>query len=100
MTIFIKTQTFASDLSQEVAIVVENLDAMSAVVRDVDLLALIRSSIGRIRAADSVGELQILGAVELIQHIAVQIENDDTHNLALDDHNSRLIVDIDTSRML
>lgn len=57
---------FAADLTQKVAVVVEDLDAVSAIVADVDLLALVRVGIVGVGAAHAVGELEIFGAVEFV----------------------------------
>ena len=85
--------SLAADLSQELTLVVEHLYAVGSVVAYEDL-------VGVIRAAASIGKLQILGAVELVQDVAHEIENDDTHHLALDHHNTTLGVDADSARML
>ena len=96
-------ETLAADLANEVARVVEDLDAVSAIVADVDLLADGRSArrgISGIGAAHAVGKLEILGAVELLQDVAVDVEDEHTHDLALDDHDASLVVDADAARML
>lgn len=51
-------------------------------------------------AAAAVGELEVLGAVELVQDGAHQVEDDDTHDLALDDHDAVLRVHTDAARVL
>jgi hypothetical protein len=80
-------------LSQELAFVVEDLDAMRAIIADEYLVS-------GVRAAAAVGELEVLGAVELVQDGAHQVEDDDTHDLALDDHDAVLRVYANASRVL
>ena len=65
--------TFASDLSQEVALVVEDLDAVGAVVADEDLLPVVHHH--------AVGELEMLGAAKLVQDVAHLIKYNHTHDL-------------------
>ena len=60
-----------------------HLDAVGAIVAYVDL-------VGGVGAAAAVGKLEILGAVELVQHVAHEVEDEHTHHLALDDHNAVL----------
>ena len=65
--------TFAANLSEEVAFVVEDLDAVGSVVADEDLLPVVDDH--------PVGELEVLGAAKLVQHISQLVENDDPHHL-------------------
>ena len=65
--------TFASNLSQEVPVIVEHLDAVSSVVADEDLLSVVDH--------DAVGELQVLGAAKLVEYVSHLIKNNDTHDL-------------------
>ena len=51
-------------------------------------------------AAAAVWELEVFGAVELVQDGAHQVEDDDTHDLALDDYDAVLRVYADASRVL
>ncbi len=53
--------TFSADLPEIDSVVVENLDAVSAVVGDEDLLAVVDD--------DTVGELQMFGAAELVEDV-------------------------------
>ena len=72
--ISLKTRrTFASDLPQEVAVIVEHLNAVSSVVADEDLLPVIDHN--------AVGELQVLGAAKLVEDVSHLIKNNDTHDL-------------------
>jgi hypothetical protein len=80
--------------------IIKHFDTMGSIVRNVDLLASIRAHICRIRAANPIGKLQILGTIELVEHIAVQVEYDHTHYLALDHNDTRLVVDVDAAWML
>lgn len=65
--------TFASNLSEEVSFVVKHFNAVSPVVTDEDLLAIIDNN--------SIGELQMFGAAKLVQNIAHLIKNNHTHHL-------------------
>lgn len=80
-------------MSQELAFVVEDLDAVGAIIADEYLVS-------GVWAAAAVGELEVLGAVELVQDGAHQVEDDDAHDLALDDHDAVLRVHADASRVL
>lgn len=83
---------FASNLPQEVPVIVEHLDAVSSVVADEDLLSVIDH--------DAVGELQVLGAAELVEYISHLIKNNDTHDLALDNNDPPLVVHADAPGVL
>ena len=67
--------TFAADLPEEVAFVVEDLDAVGSVVADEDLLPVVDDH--------PVGELQVLRAAELVQHVAKLVEDDHPHYLGI-----------------
>ena len=84
--------TFSSDLPEVMAFIVEDLDAVGAVVGDEDLLAIVDD--------DAVRELQVLGAAELVEHVAQLIEDDDAHDLTLDHNDSALVVHAHSSGML
>ena len=74
MVIKYKTRrTFASNLPQEVAVIVEHLDAVSSVVADEDLLTIIHHN--------SIGKLQMLGAAKFVEDVAHLIEDNHTHDL-------------------
>lgn len=73
---------------------------MSTIVRNVNLFPLIRTRVSGIRTADAIGKLEILGTIELVEHISVQVENYYSHHFALDNNDACLVVDIDTTRML
>lgn len=57
----------ASDLTNKVAIVVEDLDAVGSVVADVNLLALQARW-----AAHAIGEFEVFGAVEFLEDVAMR----------------------------
>ena len=65
--------TFAADLPEEVAFVVEDLDAVGSVVADEDLLPVVDD--------DPVGELEVLRATKLVQHVAQLVKDDNPHHL-------------------
>ena len=65
--------TFAANLPKEIALVVEDLDAVGAVVTDEDLLPVVDD--------DPVGELEVLRAAELVEHVAQLVEDDHPHHL-------------------
>ena len=65
--------TFAANLPKEIALIVEDLDAVSAVVTDEDLLTVVDD--------DPVGELEVLRAAKLVQHVAQLVEDDHPHHL-------------------
>lgn len=90
---------FAANLPQIGATVVEYFYAMSPIVRYVNLFAIIVGRV-RIRTAHAVRKLQILWAIEFVQHVAIQIEYDDAHYFAFDNHNTTFVVDVDAARML
>lgn len=65
--------TFASNLSQEISLVVENFDAVCSVVANEDLLPVVDDN--------TIRELQVFGATELVKNISHLIEDDNTHDL-------------------
>lgn len=83
---------FASDLPQESSLIVEDLDAVRAVIANENLLFVVDD--------DAVRELEVLAAAELLQNISVLIENNDTHDFALDHNDAPLAVDCDAARVL
>lgn len=85
-------QALSTDLPQEHPVVVEHLDAVRPVVRDEDLLSVVDYH--------AVGELEVLGAAKLLQHIATLVEDDDPHHLALDHDNAALRVHCNAARVL
>lgn len=84
--------TFASDLPQIISFVVKDLDAVGTVVRNEDFLPVVNDN--------SVGELKMLGATELVEDVAVLIEDDHSHHLALYNDDPALVVDCDASGVL
>merc|ERR1719278_591780 len=83
---------FTADLSEEVAFVVEDLDAVGSVVADEDLLPVVDDH--------PVGELQVLRAAELVQYVAKLVEDDHPHHLALDHDDPSFVVNANSARML
>ena len=79
-----RTLTFTANLAEVDAFIVEDLDAMGPVVRDEDLLAVVDH--------DAVGELQVLGAPELVQDVAGLVEDDNAHHFALHHDDPALVV--------
>ena len=65
--------TFPADLPKEIALVVEDLDAVRTVVTDEDLLPVVDD--------DPVGELEVLRATKLVQHVAQLVKDDHPHHL-------------------
>ena len=63
-------------MPEEVPFVVKHLDTVGPVVADEDLLSVIDNN--------PIGELQVLWAPKLIQHIAKLVKDDDAHNLEKD----------------
>jgi len=84
--------TFAADLAEEVALIIEHLDAVGSVVADEDFLAVIDNH--------AVGELKVLGTAKLVEHIAELVEDDDAHHLALHHDDPALVVDADAAGVL
>lgn len=83
---------FAANLPKEVALIVEDLDAVGTVVTDEDLLPVVDD--------DPVGELEVLRAAELVEHVAQLVEDDHPHHLALDHNNPPFVVDTNPARVL
>ena len=65
---------------------------MSPVVTDVDLHVVIDNN--------AVGELQITGAAELVEDVTDHVEDDDPHDLALNDDDPATVVCGHTTGML
>ena len=65
--------TLGANLAEVGSLVAEDLDAVGAVVGDEDLLPVVDHH--------AVGELEVLGAAKLVQHISQLVENDDPHHL-------------------
>ena len=82
----------AADLSGVDALVVEDLDAVRPVVADEDFLLVVDDH--------AVRELQVLGATELVQHVAQLVEDDHAHDFTLDDDDAALAVNRDAARVL
>uniref|UniRef100_A0A182M8D4 Uncharacterized protein n=1 Tax=Anopheles culicifacies TaxID=139723 RepID=A0A182M8D4_9DIPT len=89
---WIVCDALATDLPQELALVVEHLDAVCTIVANEDLLLVVNN--------DPVRELEMFAAAKFLQHIAGLVEDDDTHHLALNDHDAALTVHSDTAWML
>ena len=75
--------TFRADLAEVDPLVAEDLDAVCAVVWDEDLLAVVDN--------DAIGELEVLGAAKLVQHISQLVENDDPHHLGKSGENKTIL---------
>lgn len=82
----------ATNLPQEGSLIIEDLDAVRAVIADENLLLVVND--------DAVRELEVLAAAEFLQNISVLIENNDTHDFALDHNDAPLAVDCDAARVL
>ena len=79
---------FGADRSQELPIVGEDLDAVSAIVRDEYLLFIV--------AANTIGKFQVFRTRELIENVAVDIEDEDTHHFAFDHDDMAHAIDTNT----
>jgi hypothetical protein len=66
---------------------------MGSIVTYVNLIALVRT-------AHTIGKLQVLGTVELVQYVAHQVEYDHTHHFALDHNYAILGVHTNAARVL
>jgi len=84
--------SFTADLPEEVSIVIKDFDAVGSIIRDEYLLSVIYNH--------AVGELQMLGAAELVQHVTELVEDDHTHHLALYYYDPALVVHTDSSGVL
>lgn len=84
--------TLGANLAEVGSLVAEDLDAVGPVVGDEDLLPVVDHH--------AVGELEVLGAPELVQHVSHLVKDDDAHDLALDDDDAALVVDADAARVL
>ena len=76
--------SFATNLPEIVSLVIEYLDTVCPVVADVDLHAVVDNN--------SVGELQVARAAELIEDVADHVEDNDPHDLALNDNDAAIII--------
>ena len=65
--------TFSSYLSQVVALIVKHLDTVRPVVANEDLLPVVDNH--------AVGKLQVFGATEFVQQVALLVKNNHSHNL-------------------
>ena len=79
---------FGANRSQELSIVGEDFDAVSAIVRDEYLLFIV--------AANTIGKFQIFRTGEFIQHVAVDIEDEDAHHLTFDHDDMTHAIDTNT----
>ena len=84
--------TFTTNLPEVDAFIVEDLDTVSPVVWNENLLAIIDNY--------AIGELQMLGTTKLVENIAGLIENDDSHNLAFHYNDAAFVIDGNSSGML
>lgn len=83
---------FPADLPQVHPVVIENFDAVGAVIAHEYFPFVVDD--------DPVGELEIFRTAELLKDVPGLIENNDSHDFAFDDDYSSLVVDRDASRML
>ena len=84
--------TFTTNLPEVDTFIVEDLDTVSPVVWNENLLAIIYNY--------AIGELQMLGTTKLVENIAGLIENDDPHNLTFHYNNSAFVVNGNSSGVL
>ena len=84
--------TFTTNLPEVDPFIVEDLDTVRSVVRDENFLAIVNHY--------SIGKLQMLGTTELIENIATLVKNDDSHDFALNDYDTTLVVHGYSSGML
>ena len=84
--------TFTTNLPEVDTFIVEDLDTVSPVVWNENLLAIIDNY--------AIGELQMLGTTKLVENIAGLIENDDSHNLAFHYNDSAFVVNGNSSGVL
>ena len=76
--------SFTANLTEIISLIVEDLHAVSSVVADVDLHAVVDNN--------SVGELQVARAAELIEDVADHVEDNDPHDLALHHNDAAIII--------
>ena len=84
--------SFTANLTEIIPLVVEDLHTVSSVVADVDLHAVVDNN--------PIGKLQVARAAELVEDIADHVEDDDPHDLALDDDDAAAVVRGDSTGML
>ena len=84
--------TFTTNLPEVDLFIVEDLDTVRSVVRDENFLAIVNHY--------SIGKLQMLGTTKLIENIATLVKNDDSHDFALNDYDTTLVVHGNSSGML
>ena len=76
--------SFTANLTEIIPLIVEDLHTVISVVADVDLHAVVDN--------DSIGELQVARAAELVEDVPDHVEDDDPHNLALDHNNAAMVI--------
>ena len=76
--------SLTTNLPKIISLIVEHFDAVSAIVRDENLHLIVNHN--------TVGKLQVPRAGELVEHVADHVEDDNSHHLALDNHNTPPIV--------
>ena len=84
--------SFTSNMTKVVSFVVEHLDTVSSVVADEDLHVVVDHN--------TIGELEDLRAVELVEDVANHVKDDNPHDLALHHDDSATVVGGDSARML
>jgi hypothetical protein len=85
-------KSFTTDLAQKFSAIVENFNAVCAIVTNENLVLVVRTN--------SVRKFQVARARKLLLYVSIRVENDDSHDLALDNDNSSLTIDTDTTGML
>ena len=76
--------SFTANLTEIISLIVEDLHTVSPVVADVDFHAIVDD--------DTIGELEVARAAELIEDIADHIEDADPHHLALHNNDPAMVV--------
>lgn len=84
--------TFATNLTEEVALVIKDLHTVGAVVANENLLSVIDDY--------SIRELEVFRAAKLVEDVPQLVKNDHSHHLALDHNNPPFVVDANTPRVL
>ena len=84
--------TFSTNLSEVDTFVVKDFDAVSTVVWNKNLLAIVNHH--------SIGKFKVLGTSKLIEYIAGLVKNDHSHHFAFNNNDATFIINGDSARML
>ena len=76
--------SFTANLTEIISLIVEDLHTVSPVVADVDFHAIVDD--------DTIGELEVARAAELIEDVADHVEDNDPHDLALHHNDAAIII--------